>query len=60
MEMLMKQIFKTISKGYDEIEKMEERSFLQIMKKIDIPLDKISNSVEREYKDDIFVTKSSR
>ncbi|WP_176527718.1 hypothetical protein [Bacillus sp. AFS023182] len=56
----MKQIFKTISKGYDEIEKMEERSFLQIMKKIDIPLDKISNSVEREYKDDIFVTKSSR
>ncbi|MBO1627671.1 hypothetical protein [Bacillus arachidis] len=58
--MLMKQIFKTIPKGYDEIEKMEERSFLQIMKKIDIPLDKISNSVEREYKDHIFVTKSSR
>ncbi|WIY61569.1 hypothetical protein [Bacillus arachidis] len=58
--MLMKQIFKTISKGYDEIEKMEERLFLQIMKKIDIPLDKIPNSVEREYKDHIFVTKSSR
>lgn len=56
----MKQIFKTISKGYDEIEKMEERLFLQIMKKIDIPLDKIPNSVEREYKDHIFVTKSSR